>query len=127
MTATADYAAYLRDQFAPMGYVATRRMFGKTGVFCDGAMFAMVADNTLYFRVDAGNRTAFQEAESEQPLNYEKQGQTIDLSFWRAPDRLFDEPDELLAWARLALTAAHRVAAKRKRSTPPARTPSPRR
>ena len=92
-----------------------------------GAMFAMVAYNTLYFRVDAGNRTAFQEAESEPPLNYEKQGQTIDLSFWRAPDRLFDEPDELLAWARLALTAAHRVAAKRKRSTPPARTPSPRR
>ena len=60
-------------------------------------------------------------------INYEKQGKTIDLSFWRAPDRLFDEPDELLAWARLALAAARRVAATRKRSTPRARTPSPRR
>ena len=68
MTATADYAAYLRDQFAPMGYVATRRMFGATGIFCDGAMFAMVTDNTLYFRVDAHNRAAFQEAASEPPL-----------------------------------------------------------
>jgi len=27
-------------------------MFGKTGVFCDGLMFGMVTDNTLYFRVD---------------------------------------------------------------------------
>jgi len=39
----------------------------------------------------------------------------IDLSFWRAPQRLFDEPDELVSWARAALAAAHRVAAKRKR------------
>ena len=37
----------------------------------------------------------------------------IDLSFWRAPDRLFDEHEELIAWARAALAAAHRVAAKR--------------
>ena len=82
MTATQAYAAYLRDQ---LGHLATRRMFGKTGIFCDGLMFAMVTDNTLYFRVDALNRAAFQEAANDPPLNYEKQGQTIDLSFWRAP------------------------------------------
>jgi DNA transformation protein len=44
-------------------------MFGKTGVFCDGLMLGMVADNTLYFRVDDGNREAFKEAESFPPLN----------------------------------------------------------
>ena len=38
----------------------------------------------------------------------------IDLAFWRVPDRLMDEPDELVDWARAALGAAHRVAAKRK-------------
>jgi hypothetical protein len=37
----------------------------------------------------------------------------VTLSFWRAPERLFDEPDELVTWARAALTAARRVAAKR--------------
>jgi len=37
----------------------------------------------------------FKEAESSPPLNYEKQGDTIDLSFWRAPERLFDEPMSL--------------------------------
>ena len=45
-------------------------------------------------------------------------GETIDLSFWRAPDRLFDEPDELVDWARIALAAARRVAAKRGRIAP---------
>jgi DNA transformation protein len=93
-------------------------MFGKTGVFCDGLMFGVVADNMLYLRVDDLNRAAFREAESFPPLSYEKKGSTIDLSFWRAPERLFDEPDELVTWARAAMTAARRVAAKRARTAP---------
>jgi len=76
-------------------------------------MLAMVRDNTLYFRVDDGNRAVFREAEAFAPLNYEKRGALIDLAFWRAPERLLDEPDELIAWARAALGAARRVAAKR--------------
>ena len=119
MVASASFAEFLREQLAPVGRVTMRRMFGKTGVLCDGVMFGMVRDNTLYFRVDDHNRAAFKEAESSPPLNYEKKGGTIDLSFWRAPERLFDEPDEFVAWARAALAAAHRVAAKRERAPPP--------
>jgi DNA transformation protein len=66
----------------------------------------------LYLRVDDYNRATFKEAEAFPPLTYEKQGSTIDLAFWRAPERLFDEPDELVTWARVALAAARRVAAK---------------
>jgi DNA transformation protein and related proteins len=65
------------------------------------------------FRVDDQNRETFREAEAFPPLNYAKKGQLIDLAFWRVPERLFDEPDELAIWARAALAAAHRVAAKR--------------
>jgi DNA transformation protein len=116
MVASDRFAEFLRDQLAPLGRIAMRRMFGKTGVFCDGFMLGMVRDNTLYFRVDDDNRTAFEEAESFPPLDYQKKGGTIDLSFWRAPERLFDEPDELVIWARAALAAARRVAAKRERT-----------
>jgi len=118
MVATDGFAEFLRDQLAPLGRITMRRMFGKTGVFCDGLMLGMVTDDTLYFRVDERNRAIFEEARSVPPLNYEKKGRTIDLSFWRAPERLLDEPDELVAWAREALAAARRVAAKRKRSAP---------
>jgi DNA transformation protein len=118
MVASDSFAEFLREQLAPLGRLSMRRMFGKTGVFCDGLMFAMVTDDTLYFRVDDGNRATFAEAASFPPLNYEARGQTIDLSFWRAPDRLFDEPDELVGWARAALAAAGRVAAKRKPAMP---------
>jgi DNA transformation protein and related proteins len=118
MVASDSFAEFLREQLAPLGHVTMRRMFGKTGVFCDGLMLAMVRDNTLYFRVDDDNRATFKEAESFPPLNYEKKGGTIDLAFWRAPERLFDEPDELIAWARAALAAAGRVAVKRKPAPP---------
>src|ERR1700687_2390626 len=115
MVASDSFAEFLREQLAPLGRVTMRRMFGKTGVFCDGLMFAMVTDDTLYFRVDDHNRAAFKEAELFPPLNYEKKGRTIDLAFWRAPERLWEEPDELVTCARTALAAARRGAAKRLR------------
>ena len=116
MVASHTFADFLREQLAPLGTIMLRRMFGKTGVFCDSVMLGMVTDDTLYFRVDDGNRVAFKEAATSPPLNYEKGGHTIDLSFWRAPDRLFDEPDELVTWARAALAAARRVEANKKRT-----------
>jgi len=117
MVAGDSFASFLREQLAPLGRVTLRRMFGKTGVFCDGVMLGMVRDDILYFRVDDDNREAFWEAACFPPLDYEKKGGTIDLSFWRAPERLFDDADEFVAWARLALAAARRVAVKRERAS----------
>ena len=118
MVATASFAEFLREQLAPLGHITMRRMFGKSGVFCDGFMLGMVRDNTLYFRIDEQNRGFFKEAEAFPPLSYEKKGSTIDLAFWRSPERLFDEPEELVAWARAALAGARRVAATRQRPAP---------
>jgi DNA transformation protein and related proteins len=117
MVASNGFAEFLRDQLAPLGRITVRRMFGKSGVFCNALMLAIVTEDTLYFRFDEHNRAAFKEAASYPPLNYKKQGSIIELAFWRAPERLLDEPDELIVWARKALEAATRVAAKR----PPAK------
>ena len=121
MVASDSFAEFLREQLAPLGRITLRRMFGKSGVFCDGVMLGIVTDNMLYLRVDEHNRETFREAAAYPPLNYVKGGNTIDLSFWRAPERLFDEPDELVAWAQAALAAARRVAAQRGRTTSPKR------
>jgi DNA transformation protein and related proteins len=116
MVASYGFAEFLREQLAPLGHITMRRMFGKTGVFCNGLMFGMVTDDTLYVRVDDHTESVFKEAESVPPLNYEKQGRTIDLAFWPLPEHLLDEPDELLTWARAALAAARRVVAWRNRT-----------
>jgi len=116
MVASDGFAEFLREQLSPLGRLTMRRMFGKTGVFCYGLMCGMITDDTLYVRVDDHNKAVFKEAETAPPLDYEKQGRTIDLSFWRLPERLLDEPDELIVWARAALAAAQRVATKRERT-----------
>jgi DNA transformation protein and related proteins len=115
MVASDAFAEFLREQLAPLGHVTVRRMFGKSGVFCDGVMLGMVTENTLYLRVDDLNRETFHEAAAFPPLNYAKKGSTIDLAFWRVPERLYDEPEEFIFWAREALAAARRVAATRER------------
>ena len=113
MVASARFAGFLREQLGPLGPVTVRRTFGKSGIFFEGVMLGMVADDALYLRVNDGNREMFAEAASSRSLNYEKGGRSIDLALWRAPDRLMDDPDELVMWSRLALAAAHRVALKR--------------
>ena len=55
MVASTEFASFLCDQLAPLGHVTVRRMFGKTGVFCEGVMFGMVTENILYLRVDDQN------------------------------------------------------------------------
>lgn len=115
MSASDSFVDFLFELLSPLGRITARRMFGKSGLFCDGVMFGMVAEDTLYLRVDEMNRETLREAETFPPLNYKKGETTIDLAFWRVPDRLFDEPDELLVWARAALEAATRVALKRQR------------
>jgi DNA transformation protein and related proteins len=113
MVASKGFAEFLQEQLAPLGPVAMRRMFGKTGLFRDGVLFALVGEDVLYLRVDDGNRAMFGDGGARGALSYVKRGQRIELAYWPVPERLLDEPDELVAWARAALGAARRVAALR--------------
>ena len=106
------------EMFAAFGPVVPRRMFSGFGVFADGAMFALVARDTLYLKADPQTVAAF-ETEGQGPFTYavkaakgRKGGQRSIMSYRRAPDRLYDDPDELAAWARDALAAALRSARK---------------
>jgi DNA transformation protein len=85
MVASDSFAEFLREQLAPLGRLTMRRIFGKTGVFCDVVMFGRVADNTLYFRANDNNRAVPSRKPSPfRPLNYEKRGAPIDSPFARA-------------------------------------------
>jgi DNA transformation protein len=113
MASSAGFLAFLDEQLAGIGRVSIRRMFGGAGVFADGIMFALVSDDTLYFKVDETTRADF-EAEGMGAFTYAtKDGRNTLMSYWRAPERLFDEPDEMLAWARKALTIARSADARK--------------
>lgn len=119
MALDADLKSLLEELLAPLGPVAIRRMFGGGGIFLDGLMFGLVVEGTLYLKADDGNRPAF-EAEGLGPFTYEKKsGKATVMSYWQAPERLLDEGDEMVAWARAAFAAARRA---KKAVKPRART-----
>ena len=114
MATSPEFLAFVKDQLAPLGHVTTRRMFSGAGVYCDGVIFALILRDALYFKVDDGNRSAY-EAEGLEPFSYEAKGRTVQVgAYWRVPERLFDDPDEMVEWARQALAAGRRAARTKK-------------
>ena len=107
-----DFVQFICESLALLGDLTVRRMFGGYGVYCDGLFFAIVADDVLYFKVDDGNRADY-EALGLRPFKPLDDKPTT-LSYYPPPERVLDEPDELLGWARPAIAAAARAAAAKK-------------
>lgn len=111
MSVSSGFAAMLQDALAPLGRISVRAMFGGAGVYCDGVIIGLVDDDVLYLKADGASKAAF-EAEGCGPFIYEGKGKPMAMSYWRLPERLLDEPDELIAWARTARTVSLRAAAR---------------
>ena len=91
---------------ADFGEVTARRMFGGTGLYKDGVMFALVAGDTLYLKTDDTTRTDFK-AEGLAPFSYEtKDGKRALTSYWQAPERCLDDAEEMTLWCGKAIEAA---------------------
>jgi DNA transformation protein and related proteins len=102
----------IQELFSAFGVVVVRRMFGGAGIYADGTMFGLVADGVIYLKADERNVPAF-ERENLPPFTYEtKDGKRGVMSYRRMPERLYDDPDELVTWARDALAAAQRSGAR---------------
>jgi DNA transformation protein and related proteins len=105
---------FLIDLFSGFGPVTIRRMFSGYGVSADGTNFALALRSGLYFRADEATIPQF-EAEGSKPFQYQTRAKTVTVnSYWELPARLFDDTDELSAWARAALAAAQRAALKKR-------------
>lgn len=107
----------LEDLFRPLGVIVVRRMFSGGGIYCDGLMFGLIAGTDVYLKADARSRKYFQ-AEGARPFIYQGKTKAVAMSYWRLPERLLDEPDELLEWGREALRAARDAVVARARKKP---------
>ena len=102
-----EFIGFLQELFEKWGQVTARRMFGGHGLYHEGLMFAIVVDNRLYLKTDDINRPDF-EVLGLTPFTYPMKGKTVALSYWSAPDAMFDDPTEAVRWAHSAWDAAAR-------------------
>lgn len=100
---------YVKDLLAPFGDISIRKMFGGAGVYCDGAFFALLDDDEIYLKVDDVSRAEF-EARGLERFRFEmKDGRVETMSYYNAPEEIFDDAGELKRWIDLALGAAYRA------------------
>jgi DNA transformation protein len=99
----------LRDIFRRLGPVQIRRMFGGQGVYKGELMFALVASDELYLKVDDESIGFFRDLGS-RPFAYEmRDGRKSIMSYWLMPESALDDPDEAAQLANMALAAARRA------------------
>ena len=102
-----EFTDHLAEFFEAFGPVTVRRMFGGHGIYRDGIMFGLVADDALYLKADDGNRAMFESCGLPR-FEYAKQGRTITVSYYLAPPEALEDPKILAEWARPAFEAALR-------------------
>ncbi len=105
MSEFADHVAEILHEF---GGVQIRRMFGGQGLFRDGLMFALIADDVLYLKADARTVARF-EAQGLEPFAYTRGGKRAQLSYYRAPDAFFEDAVLAREWAAQAFEVALRA------------------
>lgn len=108
-----DFLAEIRDLFAPMGQITTRKMFGGAGIYCDGLIFAIADDGRIYIKGDAENLPEFEEAGME-PFSYvNHDGQRMEMKYYQLPLAAHADADLACRWGTLGKEAAERAAAKK--------------
>lgn len=109
MAISASFLEFAKETFAPFGEITIRRMFGGAGMYCDDLYFAIADDDVVYFKVDDVSRGEFESA-GLSPFQFEmKDGSMASMSYYNAPEVIFDDEDELKRWTTLALDAARRA------------------
>jgi DNA transformation protein len=113
------------DLFAAFGPIRLRRFFGGEGIVADDVMIGMVFDDIIYFHTNAQTRAAFV-AEDCKPFTFLKRSRNemIATHWYALPERLYDDPEELAAWARIALEAMRNSPTEKKTRAKAAKRPA---
>jgi DNA transformation protein len=113
VTVSPSFRTFIVDQLTRVvPGVRARSMFGGVGIYAGDLFFALLDDDTLYFKVDDSNRRDF-EARKMGPFRpYGEDGEA--MQYYAVPADLLEDPDGLRPWAEKAIAVAARKKAKRK-------------
>ncbi|MCP4417644.1 MAG: TfoX/Sxy family protein [Chloroflexi bacterium] len=96
----------LLNTLSVVGDVNGRKMFGGYGIFAEGAMFVLVSKaGDIHFKVDDTNRQKYEAAGSQQFMN---------MPYFQLPDAVYQQDDDLFAWAKESIAIAQAAKKKKK-------------
>jgi len=114
MPVSSSFRTFILDQLSRViPRVRARSMFGGVGIYAGQLFFALIADDTLYFKVDDSNRADFEARDMGPFRPYGEDGEI--MQYYQVPHELLEDPEALRPWAEKAVAVAARKKFKRSR------------
>ena len=114
MAVSVNYRAFVVEQLARvLPDVRARSMFGGVGVYTHDLFFALIDNDTLYFKVDDVTRPLFQTVGMGPFRPFGDSGNAMD--YFEVPADVLEDLDALAEWASQAVAVARRARGRRVR------------
>ena len=108
MPVSDEFVPYVVEQLAGWSEVSVRRMFGGAGLYREGTMFAVVADDVAYLKVDDSNRDDFLRAGSAPFEPYPDKSKTAIRTYYEIPADVLEDPAGLAKWTERSWLVARK-------------------
>lgn len=116
MAVDASLIAWVEEALAPTGTVTRRAMMGGATLYLDGTIFAIVAEDALWFKADAQSDASWDAAGSSRFTYQMGEGRSGSMNYRRAPDDVHDDAEAMRHWAALAVEAGQRTPVRKLRN-----------
>jgi len=87
---TQQYCQYIIDILSPWADIICKPMFGGYGVYKNGQIFAIIADEEIYFKVDKVTQPDYEKLNAEQFI-YDGKNKPIKMSYWKVPLEILED------------------------------------
>jgi DNA transformation protein and related proteins len=98
------YKEYVIEQLSYLGSVTVRKMFGGAGIYFDGLIFGLLANDVLYFKVDDSNKLEYERAGMKPFQPFEDKPMV--MSYYEVPVDILENRELLAEWAKKSLLAS---------------------
>jgi DNA transformation protein len=114
MSVSPSFRSFVLEQLArTTPGIRARSMFGGVGVYAAELFFALLDDDTVYFKVDDATRDQFLNRGMAPFRPYGEGGEV--MQYYEVPADVLEDPEALAAWVEAAIGVARRAKGARSR------------
>lgn len=104
MAVSDSYLTFVLEQLDDIRLIVTRRMFGGVGIYSDGIFFAVIDNDTLFFKVN--ETLAERHRRFGMPPFAPIPGAKPMTGYYQVPPGVLEDAGELARWARESIAVA---------------------
>ena len=95
--------------------ITAQAMFGGYGIYREGRIFGIIANNKLFFKVDETNQLDYEEKGSKPFVYAQGNHKLTTMSYWEVPQEIMKDRAVLKVWVDRACEVSKRSSVKKRR------------